>query len=111
MSCASSHRLAAVTAPKRRVRPRTSIAFIAGVAFSAVVNSLVTDVIMQLVAAIVGKPDFSALTMTVNGSEIRYGSFLTALLDGLRQPVEGLGHDDSPSSHMWRTMIWPNNLL
>ena len=28
-----------------------------------------------------------------------------------RQPEEGLGHDDSPSSHMWRTMIWPNNFL
>ena len=28
-----------------------------------------------------------------------------------RQPAEGLGHDDSPSSHMWRTMIWPNNFL
>lgn len=28
-----------------------------------------------------------------------------------RQPAEGLGLDDSPSSHMWRTMIWPNNFL
>ena len=28
-----------------------------------------------------------------------------------RQPKEGLGLDDSPSSHMWRTMIWPNNTL
>ena len=28
-----------------------------------------------------------------------------------RQPEEGLGHDDSPSAHMWRTMIWPNNFL
>jgi len=28
-----------------------------------------------------------------------------------RQPAEGLGYDDSPSSHMWRTMIWPNNFL
>jgi len=28
-----------------------------------------------------------------------------------RQPSEGLGFDDSPSSHMWRTMIWPNNFL
>ena len=28
-----------------------------------------------------------------------------------RQPPEGLGYDDSPSSHMWRTMIWPNNFL
>lgn len=28
-----------------------------------------------------------------------------------RQPEEGLGFDDSPSAHMWRTMIWPNNFL
>ncbi len=28
-----------------------------------------------------------------------------------RQPEEGLGLDDSPSAHMWRTMIWPNNFL
>jgi len=28
-----------------------------------------------------------------------------------RQPDEGLGFDQSPVAHMWRTMIWPNNLL
>jgi hypothetical protein len=28
-----------------------------------------------------------------------------------REPEEGLGYDDSPSSHMWRTMIFPNNFL
>lgn len=28
-----------------------------------------------------------------------------------RQPEEGLGYDDSPSSHMWRTIIFPNNFL
>lgn len=28
-----------------------------------------------------------------------------------RQPAEGLGFDDSPAAHMWRTMIWPNNFL
>ena len=28
-----------------------------------------------------------------------------------RQPDDGLGFDDSPSAHMWRTMIWPNNFL
>jgi hypothetical protein len=28
-----------------------------------------------------------------------------------RQPKEGLGFDGSPVAHMWRTMIWPNNLL
>lgn len=28
-----------------------------------------------------------------------------------RQPKEGLGFDGSPTAHMWRTMIWPNNFL
>ena len=28
-----------------------------------------------------------------------------------KQPVEGLGFDNSPSAHMWRSMIWPNNFL
>jgi hypothetical protein len=28
-----------------------------------------------------------------------------------RQPKEGLGFDDSPVAHMWRTMIWPRNSL
>jgi large conductance mechanosensitive channel len=60
-----------------------AVAFIAGVAFSAVVNSLVKDVIMQIVAAVVGEPDFSSLTLVVNGSEIRYGTFLTVLTNFL----------------------------
>lgn len=28
-----------------------------------------------------------------------------------REPEEGLGLDASPSAHMWRTLIWPNNFL
>ena len=28
-----------------------------------------------------------------------------------RQPKEGLGFDNSPVAHMWRTMIWPHNSL
>jgi len=28
-----------------------------------------------------------------------------------REPEEGLGFDASPTAHMWRTMIWPNNFL
>jgi hypothetical protein len=28
-----------------------------------------------------------------------------------RQPEEGLGFDNSPVAHMWRSMIWPNNFL
>jgi large conductance mechanosensitive channel len=57
-----------------------AIAFVLGVAFSAVVTSLVDDVIMNVIAALVGKPDFSDLTLTIGDGVIRYGAFLTALV-------------------------------
>lgn len=58
-----------------------AVAFIAGAAFSAVVQSLVDDVILQLVAAVVGRPDFSELSFSINDSTIRYGAFLTVLVN------------------------------
>jgi large conductance mechanosensitive channel len=60
-----------------------AVAVVIGVAFNAVVTSLVDDVIMQLIAAIVGKPNFNNLTITINDAVIRYGSFLTALVNFL----------------------------
>ena len=57
-----------------------AIAFVIGAAFVAVVNSLVADLLTPVIAAIVGKPDFSALTFTVNGSVFRFGSFLNAVI-------------------------------
>jgi large conductance mechanosensitive channel len=57
-----------------------AVAFVLGVAFAAVVTSLVDDIIMQLIAAIAGKPNFDDLTFTVNDAVIRYGSFITALI-------------------------------
>ena len=56
-----------------------AVAFVMGVAFSAVVSSLVDDVIMQLIGATVGEPDFNDLVLSIGDGEIRYGSFLTAL--------------------------------
>jgi large conductance mechanosensitive channel len=60
-----------------------AVAVIIGVAFNAVVNSLVNDVLMQIIAAIVGKPNFDALTFTINGGIIYYGRFLTAVINFL----------------------------
>ena len=57
-----------------------AIAFVLGVAFAAVVTSLVDDVIMNLIAAIVGKPSFDELTFSIGNGVICYGSFLTALV-------------------------------
>ena len=42
-----------------------AIAFVLGTSFAAVVASLVDDVIMNFIAAIVGKPDFSGLTFSI----------------------------------------------
>jgi large conductance mechanosensitive channel len=57
-----------------------AVAVVIGLAFSAVVNALVADLITPIIAAIFGKHDFSALTFTINGSVFRYGAFLNALI-------------------------------
>ena len=46
-----------------------AVAVIIGGAFGAVVTALVKDLLTPLIAAIVGKPDFSAIVFTVNGSQ------------------------------------------
>ena len=54
-----------------------AVAFVMGVAFGAVVNSLVSNLVMPIVAMIIGKPDFSELTFTINDAVFRYGAFIT----------------------------------
>src|ERR1700745_434952 len=60
-----------------------AVAVVIGAAFGAVITSFVTDIVNPLIAAIVGKPDFSALVATVNGGQIKYGLFLNALISFL----------------------------
>ena len=55
-----------------------AVGFIMGVAFQAVVNSLVEHVIMPIVAIPFGQPNFDELVWEVNGSIIMWGSFVTA---------------------------------
>jgi large conductance mechanosensitive channel len=57
-----------------------AVAVVLGVAFSTVVSALVADLITPLIAAIVGKPDFSSLTFTINNSTFHYGDFINKLL-------------------------------
>jgi len=57
-----------------------AIAVVIGAAFGAVVSALVKDLITPLLAAIGGKPDFSALFFTVNNSKFLYGDFINALI-------------------------------
>jgi len=60
-----------------------AVAVVIGAAFTLVVNSLVEDIINPLLAAVVGKPDFSDLTITVRDATITYGNFITALINFL----------------------------
>jgi large conductance mechanosensitive channel len=60
-----------------------AVAVILGLAFNAVIQSLVNDVLLNLVAAALGEPDFSQLTFTVNDAVIRYGAFITAVVNFL----------------------------
>ena len=54
-----------------------AIAFVIGTAFAILVASFVDNLIMPVVAALIGKPDFRDLTFTINDSVFRYGAFLT----------------------------------
>jgi len=57
-----------------------AVAVVIGTAFSAIVSSLVGDLINPLLAAIVGKPDFSALVLDLHGGHIKYGNFMNAVI-------------------------------
>jgi large conductance mechanosensitive channel len=56
-----------------------AVAVVIGTAFTAVIAALVADIVTPLIAAIGGKPDFGALSFTINGSHFLYGAFLNAL--------------------------------
>jgi large conductance mechanosensitive channel len=56
-----------------------AVAVVIGAGFTSVVNALVKDLLTPLIAAIVGKPDFSAIGLTVNGSRLLIGDFLNAV--------------------------------
>ena len=57
-----------------------AVAFVMGIAFAAVVNSLVDNLVMPIVAMIIGKPDFSDLTFTINDAVFHYGAFITDVI-------------------------------
>jgi hypothetical protein len=46
-----------------------------------------------------------------DGVEVDPEIFTDIIGRNFREPAEGLGFDNSPAAHMWRTMIWPNNFL
>src|ERR1700724_3253218 len=50
------------------------------IAFVCVVTAFVKDLVTPLVAALFGKPDFGALTFTINNSKFLYGDFINAVV-------------------------------
>lgn len=60
-----------------------AVAVVIGTAFTAVVTSLVKNVITPLIAAIGGQTDFSGLAFTIHDSKFLYGAFINALLSFL----------------------------
>jgi large conductance mechanosensitive channel len=57
-----------------------AVAFVMGIAFAAVINSLVNNLLTPVIAMVIGKPDFSGLTFTINDAVFRYGALLTDLI-------------------------------
>lgn len=60
-----------------------AIAVIIGAAFTAVINSLVGDVLNPLIASLGGKPDFSAMVVHVGTGVIKIGNFMNAVISFL----------------------------
>lgn len=61
-----------------------AVAVVIGAAFGAVVNSLVENVLMPLIAALFGSANFDSFALlTINGVDIKFGVFLTVLVNFL----------------------------
>lgn len=59
-----------------------AVAVVIGAAFGAVVNSLVENIIMPLIAALVGSPNFDSFAvLSINGVDVKFGVFLTVLVN------------------------------
>ncbi len=60
-----------------------AVAVILGTAFTAIVNSLVSDIIMPIIGVLLGGVDFTTLAITVGEAQITYGNFIQAIINFL----------------------------
>lgn len=60
-----------------------AVGVVIGGAFQKIISSLVEDIIMPIVAIFTGSVDFSDLVLTVGNANIKYGNFITAIIDFL----------------------------
>jgi large conductance mechanosensitive channel len=57
-----------------------AVAFVVATVFALVVKAFVVDIITPIIALIFGKPNFEALTFTINSSHFLYGDFINAVI-------------------------------
>lgn len=60
-----------------------AVGVIIGSAFQAIINSLVSDIIMPVVSLLTGKVDFSDLSLKVGDASVNYGNFITTMVNFL----------------------------
>jgi large conductance mechanosensitive channel len=60
-----------------------AVAVVIGAAFTAIVNSLINDVIMPVIGLLLGRIDFTGLSLTAGSAVIAYGKFLQAIVNFL----------------------------
>lgn len=60
-----------------------AVGVIIGAAFGKIVTSLVNDIIMPLIGLLLGKVDFSGLSIKVGDAVIKYGLFIQTIVDFL----------------------------
>ena len=60
-----------------------AVGVVIGAAFGGVVTALTKDLLTPFIAAIVGKPDFSAVSFTVHGTVFPVGDFINAAISFL----------------------------
>jgi large conductance mechanosensitive channel len=60
-----------------------AVGVVIGAAFGGVVTAFTKDLLTPFIAAVVGKPDFSAIKFTINGSNFLLGDFINAAVSFL----------------------------
>lgn len=60
-----------------------AVGVVIGTAFTAIVNSLVADIIMPLIGVILGGIDFTTLAFTIGDASVTYGNFIQAVINFL----------------------------
>ena len=60
-----------------------AVGVVIGGAFQSIITSLVNDIIMPAISILTGKVDFSDMMFTVGDASIKYGNFITAIVNFL----------------------------